>query len=283
MLMATNLLSPLMTKFLSLLLLVLYPFLLLDAQSPPDKTPAFPSREVRSSFLLGAGYVHLFDAYLSPLDYTGNSLSLSHLRERQVGWWKKQWQWQNLTQLHLAQTLNPAQTAQLYDFDFSTAWALHRRLLTSPNWQLSLGPQFGAHLGGSYAPRNGNNPGQARMALDLSLSLRSDHRFRLFRNTWIWRNQLDAPLLGLMFSPQFGQSYYELFGLGHSHRNLVGTTPFNAPSLRLLSTLSLPFARGRFSIGLHSHIRQSHAHHLGRHAWHHQLLLGYTRTFQYID
>lgn len=281
--MATNPLFLAMMQRLFLLTLVSWATLLLGAQNATDSLGLPPSRSVRSTTLLGTGTAHLFDAYLSPLDYTGLSASITQLSDRRLSWWKGRVSQQRLASLHLAQTSNQAQTATLYDLEGSLALAYHYHFLPLRSLRLSMGPMLGLHAGGSYATRNGNNPAQGRLALDLSLSLRADYQFRLLRQTWRWHSQLDMPLQGLMFAPHFGQSYYEIFGLGHGQRTVAFTTPFNAPSLRLISTLSLPLWRGQFSLGIQSHIRQSLVHDLGRHAWHHHLVLGYTRTLQHLD
>ena len=111
----------------------------------------------------------------------------------------------------------------------------------------------------------------------------ADYHFRVLKQRWQWRTQVDVPVAGLMFSPQYGQSYYEIFGLGHYDHNLRLTHPFNVPSVRIFSTLSLPFAHRRFAIGLDANIRQSHINGLKRHAWNTMLVISYTRTLKFLD
>lgn len=257
--------------------------LTLVAQHVADSLGLPPSHSVRSTTLLGAGRTHLYDAYLSPLDYVGTSASVLQLSERTTRWGKGRVSQLRLASLHATMASNATETALFYDLEGELALGYHYNLHPTTGLRLGFGPLLGAHVGGTYAPRNGNNPGQARMALDLALSLRLDYRFALWRRSWLWASQLDAPVVGAMFQPQFGQSYYELFGLGHRHHNVVMTTPFNAPSLRFVSTLSLPFWKGRLSLGVQSNIRQSLLHNLGRHAWQHHLVVGYTRTLKYLD
>ena len=105
---------------------------------------------------------------------------------------------------------------------------------------------------------------------------------KVWNRQWLWRTQLDAPLLGLMFSPRFGQSYYEIFTV-ESRPRFYATYPLNAPSMRLLSTISLPLRHQRFSVGFQVNVRQSDIQELKRHAWNVAFVVGYTRTLNFLD
>ena len=85
-----------------------------------------------------------------------------------------------------------------------------------------------------------------------------------------------------MFTPNYGQSYYEIFSLGHTDRNVVPTTPFSAPSLRFLSTVSIPLRRACITLGYKADIRQSSVNRLERHAWNHTFVIGYSRLVQFL-
>ena len=96
------------------------------------------------------------------------------------------------------------------------------------------------------------------------------------------RAQLDVPLCGLMFTPRYGQSYYELFSLGHYDRNIVFSHPFNAPTARLLTTLDFRLRHTWLTIGYEADIRQSDVAGLKRHSWRHSLVIGFVRRVKRI-
>ena len=92
------------------------------------------------------------------------------------------------------------------------------------------------------------------------------------------RLQTDIPLLGVAFGPDYGQSYYEIFSLGHYDHNVCFTHPLNAPSAHVLFTLQVPMGRRAvLSVGYDGDIRQSHVNHLKRHHWSHRFVIGYVR------
>ena len=233
------------------------------------------------------GAADVLDTYLSPLAYDGTTWTADYRSEKQLSWWRGRisriWQW------HAAygHVNNPQGNASMHDGELSLDWAAHYNRLVMRDEQKSLrlafGPQIGARVGGTYHNRNGNNPAQGRVALELGLSAVADYRFRLFGTQWQWRTQGEMPLVGAMFTPHYGESYYQLFGLGHGTRNVRATTPWSAPSFRLQTQLSLPFWHRRLSIGIDADIRQSHLNGLKRHRWNTALTIGYTRTLQFSD
>ena len=74
-----------------------------------------------------------------------------------------------------------------------------------------------------YSTRNGNNPAQAHLALAGAASFVADYALPRVEGRWRWivpgsvRYELQVPLVGLQFSPRFGQSYYEIFTRGNYH------------------------------------------------------------------
>lgn len=65
----------------------------------------------------------------------------------------------------------------------------------------------------------------------------------------VLRYQVNVPMIGLMFSPHYGQSYYEIFSLGNSSGVIQFTSLHNQPSLRQMLSVDLPigYTKMRFS------------------------------------
>ena len=237
---------------------------------------------VERTYLLGMGKNHVYDSYLSPLDYAGSTLGFTRIGERTMQRGQGRWSQMTYFDLNASQLHNPVGNATTWDGELQFNYGQHYHMMAQPKWNVALGGLLGAHLGGTYNTRNDNNPGQMRMALDLAVSAVASRQFALWKKRWTWRTQCDIPVMGTFFTPNYGQSYYEIFILGHANRNIVFSHPFNAPSVRLLSTISIPFGTSSLTLGYKADIRQSTVHHLDRHAWHHTFLIGYTKTLQFL-
>ena len=85
-----------------------------------------------------------------------------------------------------------------------------------------------------------------------------------------------------MFAPEFGQSYYEIFGLGHADGIIAFTHPFNCPSWKHTLTLDIPLRRKHHSTTLRlaytGDIYQSRINGIGCHIYRHAFSFGFVKT-----
>lgn len=270
-------------RHILLLCAVLMSCLAASAQEYAVDTDSHPV-SVKRDWLFGAGYGAIYDSYLSPLDYTGPSASIGMQNERKARWNDRV---TSLARFDLSGTYatNPSGNGHFYDgqLDVAFSWVYnwkHRydriRCLT-----LGLGGMADFSGGGTYSTRNGNNPAQGRAAVGVSPVLRARYDFRgVFARLrpWSVQAQLELPLVGVMFSPQYGQSYYELFELGQYDHNVRLTYPGNAPSARLQAALHVPVSLNTdFVVGYRGEALQSHVNGLRRHSWQNGVVIGFTR------
>lgn len=238
-------------------------------------------RHVGRTWLFGVGKSALYDSYLSPLDYRGPSLSISMTNERTARWGKGRVDSYARWAIVGTMAENAVGNADFYDgtVDFSLGW--HYRWSFPRHWTLRAGALAELSFGGTYSSRNGNNPAQGRAALDVAASVMADYDFRLLSRLFSLRLQADAPVVGMMFSPQYGQSYYEIFSLHHYNRNLRPTYPGNVPSLRFAALIAFPIRQARLVAGYQADIRQSNVNQLRRHAWQHAFIVGFRRQLHF--
>lgn len=244
------------------------------------------------STMAGGGLANILDTYLSPYSYTGEHAAFIYETDRPLHRWSKD---SISPRLHLRQSIcldgshvqNPARNTTEWagGIDYSAAWLYtltHRPL--SGRLTLEAGPMAEAYAGGIYNEHDGNNPAQAKASVTLNAALRASLRFRLLRREALARYTLSVPLLGMAFSPAYGQSYYEAFGLGHYDHNIVLAHPANMPSMRHLLSVDLPLRPSRSAtcirLGYAADIMQSRFNGLRYHAYSHTFLIGVTRTFR---
>ncbi len=242
------------------------------------------TRESTHATLIGIGSVRQQDTYLSPLNYKGPQVQVLYETLCPTRLAEGKWTMQSIWQGNISYTESPAGNANNLGGDINYSFAMHYNwLLGAPQsgLRLQVGPQLYANAGALYNTRNGNNPAQAILNAGGAVSMAAIYRFHIRRQHFLMRNQLDVPLIGMKFSPNYGQSYYEIFSEGNSDHNLCATTPFNAPCLRNLLTIDIPFKRSTLRAGYLIDIRQSHLHELKYHNYTHAFMLGWVRHISY--
>ena len=238
------------------------------------------NKVITNTQILGIGAVNTLDTYLSPEEYTGTELRyISHsVRE-------------NGTKLsrelvHQAQILsvrnrreNNNELGGFYNFQYNWQYALGQWNVGEGELRLKVGGGVDTRLGFLYNMRNSNNPAQAYGQVNIAPNAVAAYRFRLRNLPFQLRYEVQVPLLGLAFSPNYGQSYYEIFTRDNYDHNLVVTSPVSAPSLRQLLTLDFTVRHTTFRIGYLGDYQQAKINQLRQHVWSNLLVLGIVRKF----
>jgi len=238
------------------------------------------NKVITNTQMLGIGAVNTLDTYLSPEEYTGTELRyISHsVRE-------------NGTKLsrelvHQAQILsvrnrreNNNELGGFYNFQYNWQYALGQWNVGEGELRLKVGGGVDTRLGFLYNMRNSNNPAQAYGQVNIAPNAVAAYRFRLRNLPFQLRYEVQVPLLGLAFSPNYGQSYYEIFTRDNYDHNLVVTSPVSAPSLRQLLTLDFTVRHTTFRIGYLGDYQQAKINQLRQHVWSNLLVLGIVRKF----
>ena len=254
-----------------------------------------PSKaQVQTTYQIGIGATDILDTYLSQEKFTGNSVNFLTTRERSHD--GSQWMTLNQNQLHLSTAKdradNDAIIEGMYNYYLGRYYTLTGSSVPYPcplsgqesrPFSLSVGALGTAGLGFIYNTRNGNNPAQARLGLHIMPSVIANYHFRLIR--WAdkankaghvnLRYQVDVPLVGVVFSPNYGQSYYELFSLGNYDHNIVPTTFVSAPNIRQQLTVAYNASnRLTLTVGYLGDYQQQKVNNLKQHVYNHALMVG---------
>lgn len=244
--------------------------------APPDSL-----RVTLRTQLFGAGRTNVLDTYLSPHEYAGPSIQFLHLSERRARWGGGGVTVEGIFQADAAYLHRMAGGGyDAWNGTLGAAVGWHYNWHPAPSWRLAVGGVAELATGFTYIARGGNNPAQGRAVADCALSAIAAREFRLAGRAMTARVQLDLPLVGAMFSPDYYQSYYEIFTLGHYSRNVRFIYPGNAPSARLMAMLHVQVGRAVVALGYVGDVRQSHVNHLKYHAWSHRFMLGYVRRIR---
>ncbi|MCD8301817.1 MAG: DUF3316 domain-containing protein [Prevotellaceae bacterium] len=227
------------------------------------------------STLFGIGRANQYDTYLSPVEYRGPQVSMLHTTLRPLRK-EPRVEFSTLTQLEYSYSHNPSGTTHEHGgaVRFDAGWSRRWRDVL-PRLTLSAGGMAGADVGFLYNLRNSNNPAQARAGVRLSAAVGAAYELRLRQRSVHIGYNASLPLMGGMFSPQYGQSYYNIFSQGNYDHNVVLTHPGNSLSLRQRLTVSLTVRKRRVTVGYVSDLLQAEPHHLRQHQYSRSLLVGW--------
>lgn len=239
-----------------------------------------PGRKtVINAQMIAVGATDILDTYISPEKYKGTELRyISHTTHE---WDGKRVSRQIVHQGWLAygdnRSGNGGEVAGMYCFGYGMHY----------NWRL-YGGRLSVKAGGLaemnagflYNTRNGNNPAQARLGLNISPSAAAAYRFEAWRHTALLSYEVCAPLAGVMFSPNYGQSYYEIFSRGNYDHNVVPTTFVSTPSLRQMLTLDFYIRSTALRVGYLCDIQQAKVNNLKYHSYSNMFVIGFVKRFK---
>lgn len=232
--------------------------------------------------MFGIGYRNMLDTYLSPQTYTGIETRMLREHSRMTRLIGGRVSVQNLLQGNMAYCKSPTEDGKdlAGQVDWSFSWQYGWQVL--PGLTLWAGPDAALHGGFTYNTHGGNNPAQAHLSADIGVAGTAIWHTRIGTKPVMVRYRAEFPLLGLMFSPNYGQSYYEIFSLGHYDHNVCLTHPFEAFDLDQMISMDIPLGSHTLRAGYLCSIRQSHVNHLKAHHWSHLLMVGYVKHFYLI-
>lgn len=245
-------------------------------------SPGFKATERRN--MLMAGTANSLDTYLSPLTYRGTELRFtSQTVHNRPG---RNWTYSLTHGLRLArETMRTNDGVRLEGgYDLSCSWQRKIVNRTVGYWgrlMVTAGAGVDATVGFRYNAQNSNNPAQAEAAVCFTPAMAADWRFFLVspksgrRHTLGLRYEAAVPLVGMMFSPAFGQSYYEIFSRGNYDHNLCTIWVGNAPSLRQRLLFNFKLLKRHFFIGYEGDYRQAKVNDIKYHRYTNAAVLGW--------
>ncbi len=229
------------------------------------------------SLQVGIGATNILDTYISQEEYTGTEFrvvgqSIHKLKNHPA--WQRVFTHSGALAIASPRAENVDYLSGLYTLNlaYRHTWNLNSR------WMLAAGGQAEGGVGFLYNTRNSNNPAQARIYLNVGPSAQATYCFPLFRKTIRLRYEVAAPFFGLLFSPNYGQSYYEIFSRGNYDHNIVPTTLFAAPTLRHSLVADIPFRHAALRVGYLGDYEQAEVNHLKYHTYSHLFIIGYVKN-----
>lgn len=243
---------------ISLLLLLL---MSVSMRAESVKTDSVCQRPIESNYIVSAGSAQAISTYLSPLKYSGSVYGIS-------GEWNKIFNHCN-DRLRMAfeaditysDMLNPSKMGSMLGLQARFGWGLQVRFMPHPKWEVSVGGMAGIEGGALYLIRNGNNPVTALADFGIDIAAAVRYNFRLGSVPVQVRDELRVPTASIFFSPQYGESYYEIW-LGNHDGLAHGGWWGNRPGLDNRLTARFKLGNASLIVGYRFALNTYKANHL---------------------
>lgn len=238
-------------------------------------------RFVTRSLTYGIGYSNIFDEYLSPQEYKGVDFRIARETMR-LSKFNPNVSVQNFFQANISYTHNRADNNNTFAGLVNWNYGLHYQFHLTDNFKLLAGGLANINGGFIYNLHNGNNPASARAYIDLDVSGMAIWTLMIKEKPVKLRYQLNVPLVGAMFSPHYGQSYYEIFSLGNKGGVIRFTSPHNHPSLRQMVSFDFPVGKSQLRLSYLCDIQQAKVNKIKSHSYSHVFMVGFVKEIYRI-
>jgi len=231
------------------------------------------AQERMTVIAVDAGYASVHDSYLTPITYDGLDLGLSLEATRPIN--RDRWLWQLTVGADYNYVENPSQNNDLHKLMGDLAFNMQRcwQGVMTPKLNLSVGPMAQLRAGIVYNEVNSNNPVTVRAHANLGAAAAACFNTRLWRLPVTLRYQVQLPVAGVFFAPEYDESYYEIY-LGN-HKNLAHLGWWgNRLDMTHYLGADLHLGKTTLRIGYRSRLEHWNVNHLKVHDVTHSLVLG---------
>ena len=223
---------------------------------------------------VSVSHTDILDTYLSQEAFSGTEISFIGQAIRQRDSSRVSREFTHHAWVSLAGTRGNANSLLSGTYNLRFGWH-YNWTYPAQRLRLRVGGMGDFLLGGAYDTRNSNNPAQLRLAFSVDPSASLSWDFALGHRPFTLTYAAAVPLVGLAFSPHYGQSYYEIFTRDNYDHNVVVTSLFAAPQLHQMLTLDIRFRRTSLTVGYVGDILQMRANGLKYHQYSHGIMVGW--------
>ena len=266
-----------MTRFRSCICMLAFPAMLYAQADSIDNR-----RYIIHTMSYGVGHANVYDTYLSPQEYKGIDFRLSRETMRMTNMFDGNVSVQNLFQANLSYMHNHAGNNNTFAGLINWNYGWHYQFHISESFKVLAGGLGDINGGFVYNLRNSNNPASARAYINLAASGMLIWRTRIKNLPLTVRYQANVPVAGVFFSPNYGQSYYEIFTLDNWSGVINFTSLHNQPSIRQYFTVDVPVSRSRLRFSYLWDVQQSKVNNLKTHTYGYVFMVGVVRNLYRI-
>lgn len=234
------------------------------------------NRPVTMMLSTEGGYSRVLDSYLTPITYSGWHTAIAFEHAQQAGFGHGKWTRQLSLGLNYDHVDNRVGSNTMHHLRATGQWALMRRwhpTALDSRFVLMGGGMTWLHGGVIYNDANSNNPASVKLHWTLGLQGIAQFDTRLRSVPVTLRYQAALPIAGVWFSPEYDESYYEIYLGNHRHLAQPG---WWGNRFDLDHRLMADFRLGGtiLRVGYHGSIVRSWARQINTHITTHALVIG---------
>ena len=235
---------------------------------------------VNEGTLIGIGGYRMKDTYLSPEKYGGLGFHFMNERLRLTKLANYKISRQNIVNVDISSVLNGARNANFLSAFADYSLGYHYRIIPDPYFKIFAGGSVHGMMGMAYHTRNGNNPITVHADFDLNLSLIAIYEIRTKKKAPLAiRYQFEAPIAGILFSPVYAQSYYEIFSLGNTAEIIKFNSLHNKKAMRNYLMFDFPVGSMTIRTGYLGDYYSTGLNHIDRYIISHNMMIGFVKEF----
>ncbi len=212
-----------------------------------DETPRYLLSNKAVSVGIGSQTEH--DSYLSPLLYKGSVFTVMSEQLKFFSLRSNKFSWYSEFDFQIGALENPAQSAVMLPFTLRYFFGVHWHIRPVKNMNILVGGMVNSDLGGRLLLQNQNNPFSVNAATNLWVSAMGYYHLPLRRTTLTFREHFAMPAGGIMFSPEYMQTYYDISMSGKLGNNIVLTSFGGRLAWRNKISMDLPVSFCTFRFG----------------------------------
>lgn len=250
----------------------------LRAQTENIEKTVYP---VNEATLIGIGGSNIRNTYFSNsrTKYDGVGLRLLNERMRITSLANNRISSQQLLNLEFSFTENAANTVNVFSGFADYSYGLHYRFQPMDNFRILTGASARGMFGFMYNTQAANNTTTFHLDIDLNISAAAIYSFNINRFPLIIRYQMDIPIMGALFSPKYGQSYYEIFGLENTSGVMSFSSFHNKFAIRNYLTADFPLGNLIVRAGYLGSAYYTNVNYIKVHNVSHSLIVGVVKEF----
>ena len=186
---------------------------------------------------------------------------------------------QQIVSADFSVTRNGAGTTRALSGFLDYTLGYHYRFEPLPDLRLLAGASAHAMVGFIYGTRTSNNPASAKADVDLNVSAMALYHLKIKDYPLTLRYQFEVPFLGFLFSPHYGQSYYEIFNLGNNSGIVPITSFHNKQAMKNYLTVDFPIGKFTFRAGYLNSLYYLNVNGIRSHILSNSFVIGFVKEF----